>query len=48
MRVEKKYLIEEVAGHLKKSDYRDKIAEALFRGLSRYAGSLSHFQMALN
>ena len=33
---------------LKKSDYRDKLAEALYRGLSRYAGSLSHFQVAQN
>ncbi|HEV3333212.1 MAG TPA: N-acetylmuramoyl-L-alanine amidase [Bryobacteraceae bacterium] len=31
---------------LKKPDYRDKLAEALYRGLSRYAGSLSHFQVA--
>lgn len=29
---------------LKKSDYRQKLAEALFRGLSRYADSLSHTQ----
>jgi N-acetylmuramoyl-L-alanine amidase len=33
---------------LKKSDYRQKLAEALYRGVSRYAESLSHFQMALN
>jgi N-acetylmuramoyl-L-alanine amidase len=33
---------------LKKPDYRQKLADALFRGLSRYAESLSHFQMALN
>jgi N-acetylmuramoyl-L-alanine amidase len=33
---------------LKKSDYRDKLAEALYRGLSRYAGGLSHFQVAQN
>ena len=33
---------------LKKPDYRDKLAEALYRGLSRYAGSLSHFQVAQN
>jgi N-acetylmuramoyl-L-alanine amidase len=32
---------------LKKADYRQKLAEALFRGVSRYAESLSHFQMAL-
>jgi len=31
---------------LKKPDYRDKLADALYRGLSRYAGSLSHFQVA--
>jgi len=33
---------------LKKPEYRQKLAEALYRGLSRYADSLSHFQMALN
>jgi N-acetylmuramoyl-L-alanine amidase len=33
---------------LKRPDYRQKLAEALFRGVSRYAESLSHFQMALN
>ncbi|HUI76842.1 MAG TPA: N-acetylmuramoyl-L-alanine amidase [Bryobacteraceae bacterium] len=31
---------------LKKSDYRDKLADALYRGVSRYASSLSHFQVA--
>jgi N-acetylmuramoyl-L-alanine amidase len=31
---------------LKKPDYRQKLAEALFRGVSRYADGLSHFQMA--
>lgn len=31
---------------LKKSDYRQKVAEALYRGISRYASSLSHFQLA--
>ena len=31
---------------LKKSDYRDKLAEALYRGVSRYAAGLSHFQVA--
>lgn len=31
---------------LKKPDYRQKLAEALFRGISRYAESLSHFQVA--
>ena len=29
---------------LKRPDYRQKLAEALYRGLSRYADSLSHFQ----
>jgi N-acetylmuramoyl-L-alanine amidase len=29
---------------LKKSDYRQRLAEALYRGVSRYAESLSHFQ----
>jgi N-acetylmuramoyl-L-alanine amidase len=33
---------------LKKPDYRQKLAEALFRGISRYAQGLSHFQMAEN
>ena len=33
---------------LKKPDYRQKLAEALFRGVSRYAESLSHFQVAQN
>ncbi len=33
---------------LKRSDYRQKIAEALYKGLSGYAGSLSHFQVAKN
>jgi N-acetylmuramoyl-L-alanine amidase len=33
---------------LKKPDYRQKLAEALYRGVSRYADSLSHFQMAQN
>ena len=31
---------------LKKPDYRQRLAEALFRGISRYADSLSHFQVA--
>lgn len=31
---------------LKKSEQRQKIAEALFKGISQYAGSLSHIQMA--
>jgi len=33
---------------LKKPEYRQKLAESLYRGLSRYAEGLSHFQMALN
>jgi N-acetylmuramoyl-L-alanine amidase len=33
---------------LKKPDYRQKLAEALFRGISRYAETLSHFQVAKN
>jgi N-acetylmuramoyl-L-alanine amidase len=33
---------------LKKPDYRQKLAEALYRGVSKYAESLSHFQMAAN
>ena len=33
---------------LKKPDYRQKLAEALYRGVSRYADSLSHFQVAQN
>jgi len=32
-------------GQLKRPDYRQKVAEALFRGLSKYAESLSHFQI---
>ena len=31
---------------LKRPDYRQKLAEALYRGVSRYADSLSHFQLA--
>jgi N-acetylmuramoyl-L-alanine amidase len=31
---------------LKKADHRQKLAEALYRGLSRYAETLSHFQVA--
>jgi N-acetylmuramoyl-L-alanine amidase len=31
---------------LKKADYRQRLAEALFKGLSRYAESLSRFQVA--
>jgi len=33
---------------LKRPDYRQKVADALFRGVSKYAESLSHFQMAQN
>jgi N-acetylmuramoyl-L-alanine amidase len=33
---------------LKKPDYRQKLADALYRGVSRYAESLSHFQLAQN
>lgn len=33
---------------LRKSDYRQRLAEAIFRGVSRYANSLSHFQVAKN
>jgi N-acetylmuramoyl-L-alanine amidase len=31
---------------LQKSPHRQKIAEALYKGLSQYAGTLSHFQVA--
>ena len=33
---------------LKKSDYRQKLAESLYRGVAKYAESLSHFQVAAN
>jgi N-acetylmuramoyl-L-alanine amidase len=33
---------------LKKPEYRQKLADALYRGVSRYADSLSHFQVAQN
>jgi N-acetylmuramoyl-L-alanine amidase len=33
---------------LKKPDYRQRLAEALYRGVSKYADSLSHFQVAAN
>ena len=33
---------------LRKPDYRQKVAEALYRGISRYADGLSHFQVAKN
>lgn len=32
---------------LKRPDHRQKIAEALYRGLSRYAETLSHYQVAV-
>jgi N-acetylmuramoyl-L-alanine amidase len=35
-------------GLMKRGDYRQKIAEALFKGLSQYASTLSHFQVAKN
>jgi len=31
---------------MRREDYRDRIAEALYKGLSSYAGTLSHFQVA--
>jgi N-acetylmuramoyl-L-alanine amidase len=31
---------------LKKPEYRQKIAESLFRGIEKYAGTLSHFNVA--
>ncbi|HWB82901.1 MAG TPA: N-acetylmuramoyl-L-alanine amidase [Bryobacteraceae bacterium] len=33
---------------LKRPDYRQKLAEALYRGLEHYAETLSHFQVAQN
>lgn len=33
---------------LRRPEYRQKVAEALYRGISRYSGSLSHFQVAKN
>jgi N-acetylmuramoyl-L-alanine amidase len=33
-------------GLLKRPDHRQKLAEALYRGLSRYAETLSHFELA--
>jgi N-acetylmuramoyl-L-alanine amidase len=33
-------------GLLKKPDYRQKLADALYRGVTRYAEGLSHFQVA--
>jgi N-acetylmuramoyl-L-alanine amidase len=31
---------------LKRPDYRQKLAESLYKGISRYADSLSHYQLA--
>ncbi|MGO9096073.1 MAG: N-acetylmuramoyl-L-alanine amidase [Bryobacteraceae bacterium] len=31
---------------LKRPEYRQKVAEALYKGVSQYAGTLSHFQVA--
>jgi N-acetylmuramoyl-L-alanine amidase len=31
---------------LKRPDYRQRIAEALYKGLAQYASTLSHFQVA--
>jgi N-acetylmuramoyl-L-alanine amidase len=31
---------------LRKPEHRQKIAEALYRGISNYADTLSHFQVA--
>ena len=31
---------------MKRGEYRERIAEALFKGVSGYAGTLSHFQVA--
>jgi len=33
---------------LRKPEYRQKVAEALVRGVERYAAGLSHFQVAQN
>jgi N-acetylmuramoyl-L-alanine amidase len=33
---------------LRKPDYRQKVAEALYRGIGRYSDGLSHFQVAKN
>ncbi len=33
---------------LKRGEYRQKLAEALYRGVSQYAATLSHFQVAQN
>jgi N-acetylmuramoyl-L-alanine amidase len=34
-------------GLLKRSEHRERLAEALFKGVSGYAGTLSHFQIAV-
>ena len=31
---------------MKKPEYRQKMAEALYKGVARYAAGLSHFQVA--
>ena len=31
---------------MKRPEYRDRLAEALYKGLASYAGTLSHFQVA--
>jgi N-acetylmuramoyl-L-alanine amidase len=31
---------------MKRADYRQKIAEALYKGVGGYAATLSHFQVA--
>jgi N-acetylmuramoyl-L-alanine amidase len=33
-------------GSMKRPEYRDRIAEALYKGVTSYAGTLSHFQVA--
>jgi N-acetylmuramoyl-L-alanine amidase len=31
---------------MKKAEYRQRLAESLYKGLSSYAATLSHFQVA--
>jgi N-acetylmuramoyl-L-alanine amidase len=31
---------------LKRSDYRQKLADSIYKGVAKYAESLSHFQLA--
>ena len=31
---------------MRREEYRERTAEALYKGISSYAGSLSHFQVA--